>query len=277
VYPHADGGPLVHTAAGQPVFDGMTRGGWYEAPVALRDQLYHLGMRPVGVITPSEAAVTGAVSLTVTGPGIPFAAPVEVSGAILPDEWARIETGLGAALPGGDPTPLSADPPAGSLGPHHTLWWQMMTGTGKTTSVRQDLYLHADGGPLVYTPVGQPLWGGVTRGGWSPMRDDAVQALADACVPVIGDFDAATECWRRRWAAKAASSGRAQVASAESGRKGGSKQVVTTVAGDPTAGDPRWPEALAGTVAAAAGGTWVVFAFRGRRARRRERVPGIQL
>jgi hypothetical protein len=174
---------------------------------------------------------------------------------------------LGSALPGGGPSPLSAEPPGGSLGPRHTLTWQMMTGTGETTPIRQDLYLHADGGPLVHTPAKQPLWGGVTRGGWSPMRGDAVQALADACVPVIGDFDASTACWERRWAIKAESAGRAKVASAESAEKredgGGSEQVVTTVAGAPPAPDPRWPEVLAALVTAAAVGTWVVSAVRG--------------
>jgi hypothetical protein len=85
VYPHAEGGPLVHTAPGQPFFDAVTRGGWYEAHVGLRDMLSMLGVPPVGVVTPSEAATSGAVSLTVTGPGIPLAAPLEVSGATLPD------------------------------------------------------------------------------------------------------------------------------------------------------------------------------------------------
>lgn len=46
LYPHAEGGPLVHTAAGQPIFDAATVGGWYEAPVALRDRLNALGVPP---------------------------------------------------------------------------------------------------------------------------------------------------------------------------------------------------------------------------------------
>jgi hypothetical protein len=46
LYPHAEGGPLVHTAAGQPIFDAATVGAWYEAPVALRDRLNALGVPP---------------------------------------------------------------------------------------------------------------------------------------------------------------------------------------------------------------------------------------
>ena len=44
VYPDADGGPLVHTPAGQAIFDGTTAGGWYGAPIALRDMLGSLGV-----------------------------------------------------------------------------------------------------------------------------------------------------------------------------------------------------------------------------------------
>jgi hypothetical protein len=46
LYPHAEGGPLVHTAAGQPIFNAGTVGGWYQAPVALRDRLNALGVPP---------------------------------------------------------------------------------------------------------------------------------------------------------------------------------------------------------------------------------------
>jgi hypothetical protein len=44
VYPNAEAGPLVHTAAGQPIFDTTTVGGWYAAPFALRDLLGSLGV-----------------------------------------------------------------------------------------------------------------------------------------------------------------------------------------------------------------------------------------
>jgi hypothetical protein len=48
LYPHAVGGPLVHTAAGQPIFDAATPGGWYAAPLTLRDMLQSLGVPPAG-------------------------------------------------------------------------------------------------------------------------------------------------------------------------------------------------------------------------------------
>ena len=48
LYPYADGGPLVHTSAGQAIFDGATVRGWYGAPIALRDVLGSLGVPAAG-------------------------------------------------------------------------------------------------------------------------------------------------------------------------------------------------------------------------------------
>jgi len=56
VYPDAAGGPLVHTAAGQPIFDGATVGGWYEAPSGLRDMLRVLGVPPAGATTAARSS-----------------------------------------------------------------------------------------------------------------------------------------------------------------------------------------------------------------------------
>jgi hypothetical protein len=53
LYPDAAAGPLVHTSAGQPIFDGTTVGGWYAAPVALRDMLQEFGV-PVAGATSAE-------------------------------------------------------------------------------------------------------------------------------------------------------------------------------------------------------------------------------
>src|SRR5262245_47219213 len=48
LYPDAAGGPLVHTAAGQPIFEGTTVGGWYAAPLGLRDVLGARGVPGAG-------------------------------------------------------------------------------------------------------------------------------------------------------------------------------------------------------------------------------------
>jgi hypothetical protein len=59
LYPEAPGGPLVHTAGGQAIFDGTTVGGWYAASFALRDVLGSLGV-PVADSGPAKAAKASA-------------------------------------------------------------------------------------------------------------------------------------------------------------------------------------------------------------------------
>jgi hypothetical protein len=116
-----------------------------------------------------------------------------------------------------------------------------MTGPDETTAIRQDLYLYVAGGPLVYTAPGQPIWDGVTGGGWYRAPDRLRGALADACVPLIGEHArmGSTTCWERRWAAKANAakapvSGRGKAAGRDSPSR-----------------DSLWPEAIAAATAAA--------------------------
>src|SRR5262245_6235387 len=62
LYPDAAGGPLVHTAAGQPIFEGTTVGGWYAAPLGLRDVLGSLGVPVAGAAPATAAKAAGASS-----------------------------------------------------------------------------------------------------------------------------------------------------------------------------------------------------------------------
>jgi hypothetical protein len=54
LYPYAEPVPLVYTAAGQQIFDGASAGGWYRAPVGVRDALVELGVPSL-----TELATTG--------------------------------------------------------------------------------------------------------------------------------------------------------------------------------------------------------------------------
>jgi hypothetical protein len=210
----------------------------------------------VGLAAPAGAK--GATSLTVTGPGIPLDAPIEVSGRTHPNEWEDIlvSSGLHEALPDLGSSGLAARAEAEHLGVRHRLTWHVMTGPGETTPIRQDLYLQADGGPLIHTEPGQPVWDGVTRGGWYQATERLRQALADACVPVIGDLEASTVCWERRWAAKAESA-----------------QGTGRAVAEPPAGDPWWPEVAAGLGAASAVGLAAAVTLRARLSRRRRMAP----
>ena len=61
LYPDAAGGPLVHTPAGQRIFEGKTVGGWYAAPFTLRDVLGSLGV-PVADAAPAKAGKVSAAT-----------------------------------------------------------------------------------------------------------------------------------------------------------------------------------------------------------------------
>jgi hypothetical protein len=73
VYPDAPSGPVTFLASGQPIFGESTRGGWFQAPDALRRHLASLG-----VVTGSEDSPAPAAAATV--------APTLA--------WAQITSGL---------------------------------------------------------------------------------------------------------------------------------------------------------------------------------------
>jgi hypothetical protein len=83
LYPHAAGGPLVHTAAGQPIFDAATPGGWYAAPLTLRDMLQSLGVPPAGSppapAAPSSDDSPGRIAIIVAAGAVGLAS---VGGAV---------------------------------------------------------------------------------------------------------------------------------------------------------------------------------------------------
>jgi hypothetical protein len=61
LYPEAAGGPVVHTAGGQAIFEGTTVGGWYAASFALRDLLGSFGV-PAADRGPAKAAKSSAAT-----------------------------------------------------------------------------------------------------------------------------------------------------------------------------------------------------------------------
>jgi len=116
------------------------------------------------------ALAKGPSSATVTGPGINE--PIELfdqhrhEPQMTEDIVELIEqTGLWYATPDLD----RIDPP-GHLGEPLTLSWVNMGPPGlseQERTIRQVIYLHADGGPVIETPEGQPGlegWGGDVTG-----------------------------------------------------------------------------------------------------------------
>jgi hypothetical protein len=211
----------------------------------------------VAALVAGSAGPAGAkdpASVTISGPGIPLGTPVELSAMTHPDEREGLDTGLWHAMPGEAGPALAPEQPVAYLGPRHTLTWLVPTGPDETTAIRQDLYLYVDGGPLVYTAPGQPIWDGITGGGWYRAPDRLRTVLADACVPLVGEYEPSTTCWERRRAEKAKS------AEARMPARG-------KAAGDAASRDSWWPEAIA-VATAVAGLTGISVAAVRRRSRR---------
>jgi hypothetical protein len=65
IYPYASSGPVTYLAAGQPIFDMETRGGWFQAGPDLKETLVAAGLpeNPVGVSSEDMSFPTTTVSL----------------------------------------------------------------------------------------------------------------------------------------------------------------------------------------------------------------------
>jgi hypothetical protein len=129
------------------------------------------------VISAMPALAKGPTQARITGPGLDRA--IVISGAGEPGQQSRLatlaeQTGLFTVLFGAIPnmpalTPLRSAPPSASLGPKYTV---IFTVPGLTRpsqmdgQIRQELYPAAGGGPVIYTPPGQPSWVGHKESVW---------------------------------------------------------------------------------------------------------------
>ncbi|MGH9288516.1 MAG: hypothetical protein ACRD0V_09565 [Acidimicrobiales bacterium] len=113
----------------------------------------------------APASAKGIQSATITGPGLDD--PIDVSPPDGNGGNLAALTAFWEVIPGQPAPPtLMEQAPAGRLGPRYTVTWQLMTDADETTAIRQDLYPLAEGGPLVHTAAGQPIFDGATLGGW---------------------------------------------------------------------------------------------------------------
>jgi hypothetical protein len=154
-------------------------------PVAAALAMVALAAVLAGVVALARpAAGKGAMSATVTGPGIDV--PIDLTYSM-----DRLDTGMWHALSHDrDPAVLDAAP-AGDLGPPHTLTWQVISGQDingeyATTPIRQDLYLDAEGGPVARTAPGQRFRDTATVELWYRVPDETRDALVEAGVPLAG-------------------------------------------------------------------------------------------
>src|ERR1051326_4688432 len=109
----------------------------------------------LGSATPALAK--GADQATITGPGL--TKTIVVGGSGEPGQGTSLSdlaegSGLFDAMFNETAATLSANRPAGTLGPKYTLTYRIPGGE-KPAMVRQDLYPTATGGPVTFTPAGQ--------------------------------------------------------------------------------------------------------------------------
>jgi hypothetical protein len=145
------------------------------------------------------ARAKGIQSATITGPGLDE--PIDVAHGD-GDGLASL-TAFWEVMPGQpQPPTLTDQAPTKQLGPRYRLTWRLMTDTDETTAIRQDLYPYAEGGPLVHTAAGQPIFDAATVGGWyeAPvaLRDrlNALGVLPAASDPVDAAPSSDDSPWR---------------------------------------------------------------------------------
>jgi len=143
------------------------------------------------VATASPAGAKGAESLTIAGAGL-GGAPIVLESergwedlAAIAEQTRFFELTFAVEAPD-DEHPWSAfaisTRGTQELGPRLRLSWEMYhdgSASGEDVPLRQDLYLYAGGGPLVYTAV-QEVYGQPVPGGWhraDPALIDTLQAL----------------------------------------------------------------------------------------------------
>jgi len=134
----------------------------------IRTRVIALAVAAAALALPSVAAAKGPERASITGPGL--SAPVPVNGFGEGDTSTDLgllvnETGFFPQTFGQSPDPLLRTQPAErQLGARYTVTY---TVPGPSTSTLvQDLYPYAAGGPVSYMEPGQQIWDQTTRGGW---------------------------------------------------------------------------------------------------------------
>jgi hypothetical protein len=121
------------------------------------------------LVAAPAAMAKGASALSISGPGLDK--PIDLRGPGEPGTDTALaeisdDAGLFAVMFGDGGGRLSAERPAGELGPRYTVTYSV-PGDGGTYRIVQDLYPWAAAGPHTYAKPGQRLWGGQGFvGGW---------------------------------------------------------------------------------------------------------------
>ena len=125
------------------------------------------------LVVPTAAQAKGATAATIDGggPGGLPGGPITLRGEGEPGSSTDLGmlaqgTGLYAVLDSHAGALVQAAP-TDRLGPRYTITWTFPDPNGgKDRQVRQDVYPYAAGGPVTFTPAGQPVLDITTSGAW---------------------------------------------------------------------------------------------------------------
>jgi hypothetical protein len=139
------------------------------------------------LVLPATALAKGPTGATITGPGL--AEPLRLGGprALAPGQPLEVlatQGGFFAVAWGAAPGKALAHSPTKPLGPKYRVSYLVPGPSGSEDRIRQDLYPYARGGPVTYTPAGQPFFDGRrTNGGWFRAAPKVTDVLVAAGLP----------------------------------------------------------------------------------------------
>jgi hypothetical protein len=150
-----------------------------------------LALAALLVAVPTAAQAKGATGATINGggPGGLPGGPISLRGDGEPGSSTDLGmlaqgTGLYAVVFGGDPGVVLKAAPTDRLGPRYTVTWTFPDPAGgKDRKVRQRVWPYAAGGPVSFTPAGQPVLDTTTTGGWYQGFDGLRAQLVELGLP----------------------------------------------------------------------------------------------
>jgi len=149
---------------------------------------------------PTAAQAKGATAATIDGggPGGLPGGPITLGGDGEPGSGTDLGmlaqgSGLYTVVFGDDPGAVLKAAPTDRLGPRYTITWIFPDPNGgKDQKVRQRVYPYAAGGPVTFTPAGQPVLDTTTSGGWYQGFDGFRAQLIELGLPNRDPLTSAT-------------------------------------------------------------------------------------
>jgi hypothetical protein len=151
----------------------------------------------VALVLPATASAKGPSEATISGPGLesPLSFSGGGEGGNTPLGILVMEGGFFPQMFGQSPNPLLSSQPDG-LGQRYSVVYTV-PGGDSTSTVRQDLYPYAKGGPVTYMEPGQHFWNEATKGGWYRGSSQLRAMLVKAGLPKSGTSVAARSAGSR--------------------------------------------------------------------------------